>query len=80
MPTGSARGNKFCDKRHKKLTSSAVSSTCGFLNNQSAKTELPPMPNSRAVSSIDARKAVDSVEACDEDDSFGFPVRGPAGR
>jgi hypothetical protein len=49
----------------------------GLLNIQSVTRELLPIPSSRAVSSIDARKALESLEAAwvdggdDDDDHFG---------
>ena len=47
----------------------------GLLNIQSVTRELLPIPNSRAVSSIDARKALESLEPArldggDDDDHF----------
>lgn len=59
----------------------------GLLNIQSVTRELLPIPNSRAVSSIDARKALESLEPArldggdggDEDDDH-FAARAGRGR
>ena len=55
--------NKTCKKNNKSLTTSSGSSMRGLLNIQFVTRGLLPIPNSRAVSSIDARKALESLEA-----------------
>ena len=58
----------------------------GLLNIQSVTRELLPMPNSRAVSSIEARKALESLEPArldggdDGDDEDHFAARAGRGR
>ena len=55
----------------------------GLLNIQSVTRELVPIPSSRAVSSIDARKALESLEAAwmdGDDDEDHFAARAGRGR